>query len=51
LNTKVQNIIRFAKKLLNLNPTTQKIEALRQDIATTNPMADREWFYRMLDGL
>jgi hypothetical protein len=46
-----KNIIRFAKKLLNLNPTTQKIEALRQDIATTNPMADREWFYRMLDGL
>jgi hypothetical protein len=46
-----KNIIRFAKKLLNLNPTTQKIADLRQNIANTNPMADREWFYRMLDGL
>ena len=47
-----KNIVRFARKMLRTNPNSKKeIEALRTEIQTTDPMTDREWFYKQLDKM
>ncbi len=46
-----QNIIRYTKKLVRLNPydKTRK-EKLRQEIATAKLLSEREWLLKQLEG-
>ena len=49
--TAYKNMISLMKKLLNLNPysKTQKAK-LRELIVATNPLMEREWLLKQVDG-
>lgn len=47
-----QNIIRYTKKLVRINPYNKtQIEKLRQEIATANPITEKNWLLQQLDKL
>lgn len=47
-----QNIIRYTKKLVRLNPyNKEKREKLRQEISDTSPLTERTWLLKQLDAL
>ena len=47
-----QNIIRYTKKLVRLNPyDKEKREKLRKELSTVNPLAERSWLLAQLDNM
>ncbi len=47
-----QNIIRYTKKLVRLNPYNKlHKEKLQQEIAVANPLTEREWLLRQLEAV
>lgn len=46
-----QNMIRYTKKLVRINPYNKvQKEKLRQEIATANPLTERDWLLKQLDA-
>ncbi len=47
--TNYQNIVRFGRRLLQLNPNSREDrQAMRQQIASEPVLTEREWFLEML---
>jgi len=47
--TNLMNLIKLTRKLLYLAPGEQHIKKLREQIKTTNPLAERKWLLEQLD--
>ena len=46
-----QNIIRYTKKLVRINPyDKERKEKLRQEITAANPLTERDWLLKQLDA-
>lgn len=47
-----QNIIRYTKKIIRINPyDKERKEKLRQEITTANPLTERTWLLKQLDKM
>jgi len=47
-----KNIIRYTKKLIKVNPyDKEQVAKLRHEIEVTNPLAEKKWLLKQVDGL